>query len=414
MNHRTHLSELVLLFGIILSFLLALIVYFSQRFRLKNQLLEEKELLLKLFVKHTPAAVAMFDKHSCYVAASDRWITDYGLAGKSILGENHFDVFAKQLKAYPHLQVLFQRAINGEVIVCDEDVFVYDGVTSWVRYELHPWQTKDMGTGGIIMFSEDITSRKKMTLMKDEFVSTVNHELRTPLTSIRGSLGLLKLKVFDQLDAKGKRLLDISYQTCIRLAVLVDDILDMEKISAGKMAYHLEVHNMYHLVKECLDQSQSYADKYDVVFDLQCSLSDVYCRVDKNRFFQALVNLLSNAAKYSPKGGTVVIDLRLTASGDLRIAVSDKGAGIPDDFRKNIFEKFAQADSSDTKEKGGTGLGLSITKAIVETFGGTIDYVSLLGQGSTFYMTFTPVSFWDGYTSEESALMTDFAENPVC
>ena len=229
----------------------------------------------------------------------------------------------------------------------------------------------------------DITARKEMEVMKNEFVSTVNHELRTPLTTIRGALGLLKTTSAHLLDAKSARLLDLSYDSCGRLAHLVDDILDMEKIEAGKMDYRLERQEINTLVREIVERHTSYADQYDVRFTVLCAPEPLHCRVDPSRFNQALVNLLSNAAKFSPRGGEVIFAIGREGES-VTIRVTDQGPGIPREFRDKIFGKFAQADASSTRARGGSGLGLNIARAIILAFEGEITFTTRLGQGTTF------------------------------
>lgn len=231
----------------------------------------------------------------------------------------------------------------------------------------------------------DITERKQMDIMKDEFISTVNHELRTPLTSIQGSLGLLKARAFDKLDKKGRRLLELSYDNCTQLAHLVNDILDIEKIAAGKMEYHMKEAEVTQLVEEIVERHQSYAEKYKVTFDLNIEVEDIFCKLDNYRFNQALANLLSNAAKFSPEKDTVTVTVKKEDRKHIRISVSDNGPGIQKDFYDKIFTKFAQVDSSSTRAKSGTGLGLNIAKTIIEAFGGSVTFDSEEGKGTTFH-----------------------------
>lgn len=385
-EHTNYLPDLILAVGLILALMVGLIINFAQRSRQKTLLVQEKENLLSTFVKHTPAAVAMFDNKLNYVAASDRWYKDYRLPDDDIIGKNHYDIFPEIREKHPEWQESYQRAINGEIIKSEEQPFFrQDGRTEWLRYELRPWQKNSNEPGGLIMFSEDITERKKMEVMKDEFVSTVNHELRTPLTSIKGSLGLLKMKAEKTLDANGRRLLELSYENCNHLSHLVNDILDIEKIAAGKMDYHIEVVELNELVEEIVDRNQSFARKYKVKFVIKPGGEKMWCRVDRARFSQALVNLLSNAAKFSPSGAIVTVSVELAGDDGVRISVADTGPGIPKEFQSKIFGRFAQADSSSTRAKTGTGLGLSITKSIVEAFGGQIGFESDEGNGSVFY-----------------------------
>jgi PAS domain S-box-containing protein len=232
----------------------------------------------------------------------------------------------------------------------------------------------------------DISERKQIENMKNEFISTVNHEIRTPLTSIQGSLGLLRMKLKKDIDEKNKKLLDISYSNCERLTLLVNDILDIEKIAAGKMEYNFERVEICEIVQNIVERNLGYAQKYDVKFVISSEIDKIYCNLDINRFGQALTNLLSNAAKFSHAGDEVVIALKLQEKNKIKISVSDKGDGIPLDFRDKIFQKFSQADSSSTRKKSGTGLGLSIAKAIVEALGGVIGFDSKEGAGTTFYI----------------------------
>lgn len=379
--------------GILLATLLALVaeVLFIFRPMVQNVVrlsskIDEKELMLSTFVQHTPAAVAMFDKEVRYIAASDRWFKDYGIIGKDVIGRSHYDVFPEIIKHHPEWMELHQRTIKGEVIARDEELFLREsGEKEWLRYELHPWQEADGSNGGLIMFTENITERKQVEIMKDEFISTVNHELRTPLTSIQMSIGLLRGTAMDAMDSEGKKLVTLAYDNCDRLIHLVNDILDMEKIAAGKMDYKMRPVEMCKLVKDIIERHSSYAGKYQVEFVLKLQEEPVYCYLDSSRFNQALVNLISNASKFSPPGETVVISVERESGNRVRVAVADHGAGIPKAFRSKIFGKFAQADSSNTRNKGGTGLGLNITKSIIEAFDGKIGFDSEEGQGTTFY-----------------------------
>lgn len=230
----------------------------------------------------------------------------------------------------------------------------------------------------------DISERKQIEILKDEFISTVNHEIRTPLTAIQGSLGLLKHRTGANLDDKAARLLNLSYENCENLAHLINDILDIEKMVAGKMEYDIEEADLGSVVAQSIEQQFAYAEKYGVKFVLHSNPETIFVRIDRNRFNQALVNLLSNAAKFSPKGARIEIMMSMRDKGHVRISVRDYGPGIPEDFQGKIFEKFAQADSSATRAKGGSGLGLSITKTIIEALDGSVEFETEPGSGTTF------------------------------
>lgn len=232
----------------------------------------------------------------------------------------------------------------------------------------------------------DISQQKKMDRLKSEFVSTVSHELRTPLTSIRGSLGLVAGEVTGELPAQAKALIDIAYSNTERLLALINDILDIEKIQSGEIDFDLKPQPLLPLVEQAISANKGYAERHHVTFTLVEGLPDVMVNVDGERLMQVMSNLLSNAAKFSHADGKVEITVSLE-NQRARITVIDHGVGVPDDFRGHVFDKFTQADSSDTRHKGGTGLGLSITQSIVEMMRGEIGFDSKPGVGTTFYFT---------------------------
>ena len=242
------------------------------------------------------------------------------------------------------------------------------------------------GVRHFVGITRDITERKRHEQMQREFISTVSHELRTPLTSIRGSLGLILGGVAGELPEKAKSLLTIANNNSERLINLINDILDIEKITAGKMQFEYSITNLVTVVQQAIEANKGYADQLHIRFELMTGFDrEILVRVDKNRMAQVMSNLLSNAAKYSPTNDRVEISLT-TAEDKVRISVHDHGKGIPEEFKPRIFNKFAQADSSDTRQKGGTGLGLNITQAIVERQNGNIGFDSSEQSGTTFYV----------------------------
>lgn len=233
----------------------------------------------------------------------------------------------------------------------------------------------------------DISERKRMEQMKTEFVSTVSHELRTPLTSISGALGLIVGGALGALPEQARTMLDIAYKNSQRLSLLINDLLDMEKIVAGKMHFDLQVQALWPLLEQAITDNQSYAEQCRVRFVLEpaeAAAQTAQIRVDSQRLLQVLANFLSNAAKFSPSEAEVLIRCEHLGRS-IKVSVSDHGPGIPAEFHQRIFQKFSQADSSDTRQKGGTGLGLAITKELVERMGGSIGFHSIPKQGATFY-----------------------------
>lgn len=236
----------------------------------------------------------------------------------------------------------------------------------------------------------DITEKKRIEKIKEEFVSTVSHELRTPLTSIAGAVGLLASGSLESAPGKIRQLTDIAHKNIQRLKHLIDDLLDMEKLSAGKMVFDMQAHPLIPLIKRALAEQQTYAAQYQVRYTLDVEWPVITVRVDDARFLQIMANLLSNAAKFSPSGSEVVVKVARHEQG-VRITVQDEGIGIAEAAQSHIFEKFYQVDSSATRSKGGTGLGLSITRDMVENMHGKLHFVSAEGVGSSFFLDFPVV-----------------------
>ncbi len=231
---------------------------------------------------------------------------------------------------------------------------------------------------------QDITERKEMDRLKSEFISVVSHELRTPLTSIRGSLGLIVGTMAKDLPATASRLLEIAHNNCERLILLINDILDIDKLASGQMRLELRNHGLGRLIDQAVEANRAYAETFDVRLTVTPIGLEVDVLVDANRTIQVLSNLLSNAAKFSPEGGEVTVWAAL-AGDRVRVSVQDHGPGIAEQYRSRIFGKFSQGDSSMTRNRGGTGLGLHISRQIVEHMGGEIGFDTEVGAGSTFW-----------------------------
>lgn len=263
---------------------------------------------------------------------------------------------------------------------------------------------------GTVTLCEDITERRAVERMKQEFLSTVSHELRTPLTSIIASLDLLG---DERLQDPGRRaqLLDVAHRNSHRLLGLINDLLDLQKLKARKMSFQMTRVLPTTVVEETLVGMGSLADSSRV--QLRRRFADgtetAMVRCDKGRLQQVLTNLLSNAIKFSPDGGEVVVTVAVDLGGGspgrdgLRISVADRGPGIPEEFQQRLFEQFSQADRSNAKP-GGSGLGLSIARGMVEGMQGRLRFDTGLG-GTTFHVVF------DVLTTEEAAALNGLPES---
>jgi PAS domain S-box-containing protein len=237
----------------------------------------------------------------------------------------------------------------------------------------------------------DVTERKRTERLKDEFVATVSHELRTPLTSIAGALGLLIGQWARHMPESAARLLTIAHANSQRLGRLINDILDMERIESGHVVFNMRRVDIRALVEQIIEDNHGYAASHGVRIELDAKSADADANVDPDRLSQAVANLLSNAIKFSPNGAEVRVAVA-NKGDDLRITVRDHGPGIPDEFKPHVFEKFAQADATDSRQKGGTGLGLSIAKQIVERLNGELGFRDAPDGGAIFHIDL-PV--WD-------------------
>ncbi len=240
--------------------------------------------------------------------------------------------------------------------------------------------------------------RKEIERLKNEFISTVSHELRTPLTSIKGSLGLIKASVVGELPERLSGMVDIAYNNSDRLVRLINDILDIERMEAGKMDFRVEPLNIVPLVQQAMAANTGLALQREIKFEFNANVEKAWILGDEDRLVQVVTNLLSNAVKFSPLSGFVNVSITIL-DNNVHVSVSDQGPGISEEFQSRIFEKFSQADASDTRAKGGSGLGLNICKAIVEKLDGEIGFTTEIGKGASFYFT---LPLWTAPTLEIS------------
>lgn len=223
--------------------------------------------------------------------------------------------------------------------------------------------------------------------VKSQFVSVVSHELRTPLTSINGALGLLRTGAYDNDPSKARNILEIAHKNSIRLSALINDLLDLQKIESGQMSYNFDEIDLASIVEECIGSMETFAQTYGISFEFNPPEDMVVVHADRDRLHQVLDNLMSNAVKFSRRGERVILRI-VTQSDRVLVEVEDHGVGIPPDSREKVFGRFTQVDSSDRRSHGGTGLGLNIAQEIMAAHGGTVNYTSKLGEGTTFVIDF--------------------------
>ncbi|MGJ8596308.1 PAS domain-containing sensor histidine kinase [Sulfitobacter sp.] len=296
-----------------------------------------------------------------------------GYRSQSISELNHSKETAEVLTACRELKASKKTATQFETVLMETPVDV--------SIKFLPG-TDDAGRYLILV--TDISERIAQEKQKTAFISTVSHELRSPLTSIKGAMGLLLSKSAGELPDKAVSLLEIAHRNADRLILIINDILDLDKISNGEMDVELKAVDLSELIKEASNANAMLQQRFGVQVEMIGMDATVPFNTDPNRFIQVLTNLLSNAYKFSAPNSTIHIEVK-DEDAHVRVSVKDEGQGIPQHEQQKVFSRFSDMTNSDRALKGGTGLGLSICKAIVENLGGTIGFESSEGVGTTFY-----------------------------
>lgn len=346
---------------------------------------------LRQIIDSMPAALIMFDAEGRVTMmnrASVSLLGDYtqtaeaqaAFRGSYTLNDRNGHRLARH--QYPSARALGGERVEGLEI----EIQTPDRRTLPILASAAPLLGQDGEVLGAVVGFQDITRIRDIDRLKDEFVSTVSHELRTPLTSIRGSLQLVLDGAGAVANDDHRQLLRVALANCERLIRIINDILDVSKIEAGRIQLQRRTVPVDALIRLSIQNVEQIArtGRITVVTDAPDGLPPVFA--DADRFVQALVNLLSNAVKFAPAGTTVRV--AAAARGPVvAITVKDQGPGIPPEHMDRLFQKFQQLDSSASRRTGGTGLGLAIAKAIVEQHGGRITVQSALGVGTTFTIT---------------------------
>ena len=347
--------------------------------------LRASETQMRQITDTVPALIGYLDKEQRFKFHNKAYEEVFGLSHAQVDGHTLAEVLGPT--AYERARDKVDEVLRGYPVGYERVQITPQGDRKSYAIQYLPRYGEGADEGKVLGFfslGTDITELRRIDRMKTEFVSTVSHELRTPLTSIRGSLGLISGGVAGEVPEAVKSLVGIAKSNCERLIRLINDILDIEKIESGKMRLDLQVVDLRQLVRQALVANEGFAGQHRVKLQLEAPAEPLKVRIDCDRITQVLTNLLSNAVKFSAPDATVEVKLSRVAQR-VRVDISDHGAGIPEEFRGRIFQKFSQADASDTKQKGGTGLGLNISRALIEKMGGQIDFTSQAGVGTTFF-----------------------------
>jgi PAS domain S-box-containing protein len=317
---------------------------------------------------------------------------DNWLQGKHLHSVTHHADVDGRVEPWVSSPVWLTLAV-GEVVSAQRDTFDRsDGQPFPVSFTSAPVTEDGVVTGAVVVFA-DVSEQAEIERSKDEFVSLVSHELRTPLTSLKGSLGLVTGGVFGALPEEAHEMLLVAVTNTDRLVRLVNDILDLQRVDAGRLQLHVQPHRLVELVSDSVATvSGLYTDRGVLLANLVAMQEDLDVLCDGDRIVQVLTNLLGNAAKFSPAGSTVTVTSFIETdafdgAGYVVIEVADRGRGIPPERLERIFERFEQVDSSDARHGSGSGLGLAIARVLVEMHGGRLTVTSEPGVGSVFSVT---------------------------
>jgi PAS domain S-box-containing protein len=340
-------------------------------------------LVAKRFCDVSQDLLCLTDIKCCFTYVHPKW--------SQLLGYNEADLIGKTLFELVHpddremtrsaLSDLSkeQTTLNFENRCCAKD-----GTYRWFIWNT----TAFLKENTIFASARDITTRKEIEQLKDQLIGIVSHELRTPLTSILGSLQMISQGVAGAVPKEVKELMQIASRSGVRMQRLINDILDIEKIESGKAEFKMSMASLRDAVRDAVTCLDGYGAPRQVQIRLLPGTEKWKAHMDSDRIVQVVTNLVSNAVKFAPEGSCVDVSISEGAQST-RVAVRDYGAGIPEDFKGQIFNKFAQASN---RKSGGSGLGLNICKAIVEQHGGKIGFESQSGQGTTFFFELPALS----------------------
>jgi two-component system, OmpR family, sensor histidine kinase VicK len=363
--------------------------------------LRRSEQQLRLTADALPVLISYVDAQQYYRfnnRAHEHW---FGKPLSVITGHHLREVLGED--TYQFCRSYIEEALSGSRVSYEAQLPEINGTSRYASITYIPDLGEQGEVKGYFGVAIDISDRKAVEQMKDEFLSVASHELRTPLTSIRGSLGLLATGRLGTLSAKGQRMLEIALDNTERFCRLVDDILDLQRMELGQSQTLKQPCNGVELLVRAVEAMQSMADLAGIELlvkqdNRSFSLKNpqhralileqysVFLCVDPDRILQTLMNLISNAIKFSPPRTSIWISVS-QQDREVCFQVRDYGRGIPADKLESIFGRFQQVDASDSRQKGGTGLGLAICRQIVQQHGGCIWAESVLGEGSTFYLT---------------------------
>jgi PAS domain S-box-containing protein len=366
--------------------------------------LRQSEAQLRLITNNLPVLIAYVDNQQCYRFNNQAYEYWLGQTPEAIQGMSMEALMGKAY--YPTIQPYIETALAGKQVSYESELTFKAGRSHSVSVTYIPHIERDGEAGipqikGFFALTMDISDRKAIERMKDEFIAVVSHELRTPLTSLHGSLKLIATGRLGHLSAEGQQMLDVADENTDRLVRLVNNVLDLQRIESGEVTMDAHPCDAADLGVQAAEAMQAIARQQGIT--IETHLDPIAIWADPDYIVQTLTNLIGNAIKFSIPGNVIGLTVQPYVESALPprlsntafhhrppaalFCVQDQGQGIPSDKLNSIFERFQQVDSSDSRKKGGTGLGLTICRKIVEQHGGQIWAASQMGVGSCFYFT---------------------------
>lgn len=348
------------------------------------QALRYRNTLLQHLLAESPIGLLLSELDSGrLIEANPALLRLTGLAAGAVPGVRYAALFSAECSAQ-HAELLGELRAKGHSGPLETRWVRVDGGEIDVR--LSAFVLDDPDTGRLLWsIVEDVSEQQRVQRAKSELVAVVSHELRTPLTALLGAVGLIAGTQGDQLDAQARKLMKVALDNGQRLRELVDDLLDLDRLVAGRMEFRLLRQPLLPLLEQAVSANATYIGAAEVGIRLSPVPEIAEVEVDGGRLVQVLGNLLSNAIKFSPAGTEVELDV-VAEGDDWLIRVRDHGPGVPDEFVPHLFERFAQADASDTRQRGGSGLGLAIAREMIERMRGGIGYLPAEGGGACFLL----------------------------
>jgi len=390
-QHDAARAEMMLFAALSLSVLLLMISFILLNYQLQKRLHaeskgQELENRLKKIIDGSKDLIAAVDLNYNFIAFNKAYETKFRqLFDNELVQGTHLQTALANYAKKEEIINLWKRALQGEEFSIisqlartnHQDTHFYEITFSTI----HGSDNQLIGASHIM---RDVTERIKVEKLKDEFISVVSHELRTPLTSIRGALGILLGGNLEKFDEKTIKMLRIAEHNNERLINLINDILDVENIESGEFNLKVSTLDLNKLTEETVASNRLFDGRLGSTIILNKASKPIFVKGDLEKLKLVITHLISNAIKFSPEGSQVEVSV-FDRGNSARVAVTDHGEGIAEDFQKNLFKKFEQADSSASRKIGGVGLGLSLCKSIIEKHRGKVGYTTKLHEGSTFY-----------------------------